>query len=71
MTHNGVPQKRGYTFETLSEVNLTSVVRPLESDVGARHVGEIYLCILERSSETLYVSRTSRSYVGIMLKGSA
>ena len=65
------PQKRGCTFETLSEVNLTSVVGPLVSDIGARRVGEIYLCILEHSSETLYVSRTSRSYVGIMPKGGA
>ena len=71
VTHNGAPQKRSYTFEILSEVNLTSVVRPLVSDIGARRVGEISLCILERSLETLYVSRTRKSSVGIIPKGGA
>ena len=71
MTHNGASQKRSYTFEILSEVNLTSVVRPLVSDIGARCVGEIPLCILERSLETLYVSRTRKSSVGIIPKGDA
>ena len=67
-----VPHRRGScVFETLSEANLTSVVRPLVSDIGARCVGEISLCILERSLETLYVSRTRRSCVGIMPKGGA